>query len=79
MLLLFWCLCLAIQAQDPPYFTYSGSTLELNNGQLKRSLSLPKRQAFEEARSSESTMHQLCFSRPETQQLIAENYVSIAE
>jgi len=40
MLLLFWCLCLAIQAQDPPYFTYSGSTLELNNGQLKRSLSL---------------------------------------
>lgn len=41
---------------------------------LKRSLSLPKRQAFEEARTTESFMHELCFSREETLALIQERY-----
>ncbi len=41
---------------------------------LKRYLSLPRRQAFEETRTIESFMHQLCFSRPETLENIRENY-----
>ncbi|MBI4700511.1 MAG: enoyl-CoA hydratase/isomerase family protein [Deltaproteobacteria bacterium] len=41
---------------------------------LKRALSTPKRQAFEEARTTESLMHEICFARPETAQLIEENY-----
>ncbi len=41
---------------------------------LKRSLSLPKRQAFEEARTSESLMHEICFSRREIVEMIEENY-----
>ena len=46
------------------------SSLEL----LKRELSLPKRRAFEEARTTESMMHELCFSRPETAALVEEFY-----
>lgn len=41
---------------------------------LKRYLSLPRRQAFEETRTIESLMHQLCFARPETKERILENY-----
>lgn len=41
---------------------------------LKRSLGLPRRQAFEEARTLESLMHELCFADPATQALIRQNY-----
>lgn len=41
---------------------------------LKRSLSLRKRLLFEEARTMESMMHEICFARPETAALIEENY-----
>ncbi|PID38106.1 MAG: enoyl-CoA hydratase [Proteobacteria bacterium] len=41
---------------------------------LKRSLSIPKRQLFEEARSTESMMHELCFAKDETKALIEEYY-----
>lgn len=41
---------------------------------LKRALSLPRRRAFEEARTIESMMHEVCFERPETRQRIRENY-----
>lgn len=41
---------------------------------LKRSLGLPRRLAFEEARTLESLMHELCFADPATQALIRENY-----
>ncbi len=41
---------------------------------LKRALGLPRRQAFEEARTVESMMHELCFADPATQALIRENY-----
>jgi polyketide biosynthesis enoyl-CoA hydratase PksI len=41
---------------------------------LKRSLSLRKRELFERARALEPSMHELCFSRPETAVLIEENY-----
>lgn len=41
---------------------------------LKRSLSLTKRQLFEEARTSEAAMHELCFARDETRALIDEYY-----
>lgn len=37
---------------------------------LKRSLSLVKRQAFEDARTTESMMHEICFSQPETAKAI---------
>ena len=37
---------------------------------LKRYLSLPKRKAFEEARSVESLMHEISFAQPETKALI---------
>ncbi len=41
---------------------------------LKRYLSMPRRKAFEETRTIETFMHQICFSSPETQQRIEENY-----
>lgn len=41
---------------------------------LKRSLSISKRQLFEEARSTESFMHEICFSKDETKALIEEYY-----
>lgn len=41
---------------------------------LKRSLVAPRRAAFEEARTVESLMHEICFAHPETRQLIADNY-----
>jgi polyketide biosynthesis enoyl-CoA hydratase PksI len=41
---------------------------------LKRSLGLPRRLAFEEARTLESLMHELCFADPATQALIRQNY-----
>jgi len=41
---------------------------------LKRTLSLPRRRAFEEARTMESLMHEICFARPETRARIDENY-----
>jgi polyketide biosynthesis enoyl-CoA hydratase PksI len=42
---------------------------------LKRTLSLGKRLDFERARTVESLMHEICFARPETKELIAANYV----
>ena len=42
---------------------------------LKRSLSLRKRLAFEEARTMESMMHESCFARPGIAARIAEQYV----
>ena len=41
---------------------------------LKRYLSLPRRQAFEETLTAETFMHQLCFAEPETVRRIRENY-----
>jgi polyketide biosynthesis enoyl-CoA hydratase PksI len=41
---------------------------------LKRTLSLPRRRAFEDARTIESLMHEICFSHPETAERIRENY-----
>ncbi len=41
---------------------------------LKRTLGLPRRLAFEEARTLESLMHELCFADPATKALIRENY-----
>jgi polyketide biosynthesis enoyl-CoA hydratase PksI len=41
---------------------------------LKRSLSIGKRQLFEEARTSESFMHELSFAQKETKELIEEYY-----
>ncbi len=41
---------------------------------LKRSLSIGKRQLFEQARSVESMMHEICFSRPETAALIEDYF-----
>lgn len=41
---------------------------------LKRELGLPRRQAFEAARTAESMMHALCFADPATQATIRENY-----
>ena len=46
---------------------------------LKRSLSLTKRIAFEQARTVESMMHEICFARPETAELIEDNYAQAAE
>jgi polyketide biosynthesis enoyl-CoA hydratase PksI len=42
---------------------------------LKRTLSLGKRLEFERARTVESFMHEICFARPETKELIAADYV----
>jgi polyketide biosynthesis enoyl-CoA hydratase PksI len=44
---------------------------------LKRNLSLPRRQAFEEARATESMMHEICFANPETRERIRANYQQI--
>ena len=41
---------------------------------LKRSLSLRRRLDFEEARTTETFMHELCFGHPETSALIEDNY-----
>jgi polyketide biosynthesis enoyl-CoA hydratase PksI len=41
---------------------------------LKRSLGLKRRRLFEEARTIESYMHEICFADPETQARIRENY-----
>jgi polyketide biosynthesis enoyl-CoA hydratase PksI len=41
---------------------------------LKRSLSLGRRRAFEDARTVESMMHEICFAHPETSERIRENY-----
>jgi polyketide biosynthesis enoyl-CoA hydratase PksI len=46
---------------------------------LKRDLSLDKRRAFEAARTTESFMHELCFSREETLALIQERYEEPAD
>ena len=42
---------------------------------LKRALGLPRRLAFEEARTVESMMHEICFADPRTQATIRENYL----
>lgn len=42
---------------------------------LKRVLSLPKRQAFETARTFESLMHEITFKASDIERLIEENYV----
>ena len=55
----------AMRMTDKPRFA-----LEL----LKRTLSLPRRRAFEEARTMESLMHEICFANPETQARIQDNY-----
>lgn len=41
---------------------------------LKNNLSLRKRLAFEDARTSEAAMHQICFAQEETLSRIRENY-----
>lgn len=41
---------------------------------LKRQLALPRRLAFEQARTSESLMHQVCFADVGTRERIRENY-----
>ncbi len=41
---------------------------------LKRSLTLGRRKAFEDARTAESMMHEICFAHPETSARIRENY-----
>ena len=57
---------LALRLTDKPRFA-----IEL----LKRQLALPRRQAFEQARTAESMMHQVCFAAPETRARIRENYI----
>jgi polyketide biosynthesis enoyl-CoA hydratase PksI len=39
---------------------------------LKRNLSIPRLQAFEEARTMEAAMHEICFANPQTRELIRE-------
>ncbi|PRP99867.1 putative polyketide biosynthesis enoyl-CoA isomerase PksI [Enhygromyxa salina] len=56
---------LAARFTDKPRFA-----IEL----LKRQLALPRRLAFEQARTVESMMHQVCFGSPETSARIRENY-----
>ena len=46
---------------------------------LKRTLALPRRQAFEAARTLESLMHEVCFARPETTARIRENYLTTGD
>jgi polyketide biosynthesis enoyl-CoA hydratase PksI len=46
---------------------------------LKRTLSLRRRQAFEESRGVESMMHELCFARPETAEQIRESYPRVLD
>lgn len=55
----------ALRLTDKPRFA-----IEL----LKRSLSLPRRLAFEQARTIESMMHQVSFADPGTRLRIRENY-----
>jgi polyketide biosynthesis enoyl-CoA hydratase PksI len=43
---------------------------------LKRALALPRRRAFEEARTVESMMHEVCFADPQTVARIRANYRS---
>lgn len=45
---------------------------------LKRALALPRRRAFEEARTVESMMHEVCFADPETAARIRSNYHTAA-
>lgn len=44
---------------------------------LKQFLSLPRRQAFEASRAGEALMHEVCFSKPETERRIRENYLGV--
>lgn len=60
---------LAARLTDKPRFA-----IEL----LKRQLALPRRIAFERARTAESMMHQVCFGQPETRARIDENYHDLA-
>jgi polyketide biosynthesis enoyl-CoA hydratase PksI len=46
---------------------------------LKRSLSANRKRLFEEARTMESMMHEICFAHPETKSRIAENYTEISK
>jgi polyketide biosynthesis enoyl-CoA hydratase PksI len=46
---------------------------------LKRTLSLPKRLAFEQARTLESMMHEISFGQPETAALIEDNFAGGTE
>jgi polyketide biosynthesis enoyl-CoA hydratase PksI len=46
---------------------------------LKRTLALPRRKAFEDARTAESMMHEICFGHPETVARIRENYTPTTE
>jgi polyketide biosynthesis enoyl-CoA hydratase PksI len=55
----------AMRLTDKPRFA-----IEL----LKRQLALPRRLAFEQARTAESMMHQVSFAAPETRERIRENY-----
>ena len=41
---------------------------------LKRTLSLPRRQAFEASRTLESLMHEVSFAQADAGRLIEENY-----
>ena len=56
---------IAARLSDKPRFA-----IEL----LKRQLALPRRLAFERARTAESMMHQVCFAAPQTRARIRENY-----
>jgi polyketide biosynthesis enoyl-CoA hydratase PksI len=56
---------LALRLSDKPRFA-----IEL----LKRQLALPRRLAFEQARTAESMMHEVCFAQPETRARIRDNY-----
>jgi len=42
---------------------------------LKRTLSLPRRQAFEQTRTTEALMHEVCFSKDEVRRRIEDEYV----
>lgn len=56
---------LALRLTDKPRFA-----IEL----LKRQLALPRRLAFEQARTSEALMHQVCFADPGTRDRIRASY-----
>lgn len=42
---------------------------------IKETLAVPRRQQLSAALSREHLMHQLCFGEPETERLVAENYL----
>lgn len=44
---------------------------------LKRSLSLPRRQLFEQARTAEATMHERCFDQPDIVEAIEDHFASL--